>query len=511
MGQVQTLASDLAGFLGTTLVHGTVLAVVTAAIVMLFRRARPALLSALWSVVLLKFLLPVAPASPFSLSGVFQPAAASLADSASSQGTAAASTGALVSAHGRELEPWSVIVMLLVSSWIVGIAFVAWRRIRAWRALRRQVLTLVSPGPSTLDSVSRAAQRIGLRRAPRVRVCPRASSAYLFGWFSPILVVPTWPSPEELDVILLHEIAHLRRRDSLVHLLQAIATTLFFFWPPLLWVSRQIDLLREKACDDWAIVQSGMRPGRYARVLIAVAERARAQGQVPAMAFAPRAGHLEHRVMHLMTSRKRPAISGAMGLVTLCWSAVALAGAQDDDGPRQEVLCATDPRIGKQILASYPEADRDGDGNLSKDEICAHQLRMQRRLVDVVVDGLPDDQLRRGDRDGDGTLSSGELSALKERLVVAVQEDAEDQQSRLVLQLGPGAGAVSNLEAFATVEEGALTLSTAEVSGAVCEPTAGRCVETTGATASGADGIVLINVAPKGVDPLDSTLKRKRD
>ncbi|MBT8494528.1 MAG: M56 family metallopeptidase, partial [Deltaproteobacteria bacterium] len=336
----------------------------------------------------------------------------------------------------------------------------------------------------------------GVRRLPTTRVDADASGAFLFGSLRPVLVMPTWPSAEGQRAMLLHELAHIRRRDPLWRLLQVVVISLFFFWPPVLWVSRQIDLLREQACDQWAVSTGEIKAGVFARLLVEVASHSRGMAQ-PALAMAPRPGHLERRVIHLMTRRQRPKLSAVMAGLVVCWSAVALAGAERDPSKiLGQTLCATDPRIGEQILASYPEADADGDGSLSKEEVCAHQLRMQRKLVDEVVSTLPAEQLLRADGNGDGVLSDAELAGLKDRLVVTVRS-TEEQQSQLLLQMESPLRSELTRQDFATVEASRFELATAEVSGAICEPGIGRCVEVEGPSD---DSFLIIDVALKGDD-----------
>jgi len=499
----EVFATRAVELLATALVHGTIIVALTGLAVLALRRARPALLAALWTVALLKFAAPVAPAAPFSLSSLF-PESAAVKASAHALGLGS-STGGVVSGaaeHAGDMTrwwPWLAIGLLVL--WSCGALVVVCRRLRHAVRLRERVGSLPGADAELLEAVDRACEVIGLRRHPAVRVDGTAAGAYLVGWLRPVLVVPSWASGRQRDAILLHELAHLRRRDPLIKTIQRIVTALFFFWPPVRWVSRQIDLLREQACDEWAVTRGHLRPADYARMLVEVAERATRGPQVSAqLAFAPRPGHLERRVVHLLTRRHRPGLSALMVLVVVGWSAVALAGAEHRaHGPRAELLCATDPRIGQQILASYPDADTDGDGSLSKDEVCAHQLRMQRKLVDAVVHRLPEERLRLGDLDGDGILTPRELDELKSRLKVAVRADAETRQSRLVLQYEQ----VSLLDGradFAWIEDSQFELATAEVAGAVCEEHPGRCVEDERALTSEEESFVLIDVAVRSDD-----------
>jgi beta-lactamase regulating signal transducer with metallopeptidase domain len=83
------------------------------------------------------------------------------------------------------------------------------------------------------------------------------------GWLKPVILVPigmlTHISPEQVEPILLHELAHIRRQDYVFNLVQHVVDTLFFFNPALLWISSLIRTERENCCDDMAIRQTNSR------------------------------------------------------------------------------------------------------------------------------------------------------------------------------------------------------------------------------------------------------------
>jgi bla regulator protein blaR1 len=83
------------------------------------------------------------------------------------------------------------------------------------------------------------------------------------GWLKPVILVPVGMlahiSPEQVESILLHELAHIRRQDYVFNLVQHVVDTLFFFNPALLWISSLIRTERENCCDDIAIRQTNSR------------------------------------------------------------------------------------------------------------------------------------------------------------------------------------------------------------------------------------------------------------
>ncbi len=116
----------------------------------------------------------------------------------------------------------------------------------------------------------RSARPIELCTSDRVHV-PTA-----IGLVKPAVVIPEWVlrelSPEELNQIVLHEVAHLRRWDDWTNLAQKVVKALFFFHPAVWWIERQVSLEREMACDD-AVVEATASPRAYAECLAHLAEK----------------------------------------------------------------------------------------------------------------------------------------------------------------------------------------------------------------------------------------------
>jgi Zn-dependent protease with chaperone function len=96
------------------------------------------------------------------------------------------------------------------------------------------------------------------------------------GLFKPAVVIPSWAlrelSPAELNAVVLHEVAHLRRWDDWTNLAQKILRALFFFHPAVWWVESRLSLEREMACDDMVLAQTA-NPRAYAECLVSLAEK----------------------------------------------------------------------------------------------------------------------------------------------------------------------------------------------------------------------------------------------
>jgi hypothetical protein len=190
--------------------------------------------------------------------------------------------------------------------------------------------------------------------------------------------------------------AHLRRRDAWLRLVQLAVGTLLFFWPVVRLVNRRVDAAREMACDEWAVARGPLGGAAYARVLVAVARRAHELGLEPcapagALGMLGGAPELARRVDALLEGHGRgrdPRLPRVGAAALAGWTLLSLGGAAGASAsPGQSGgECRFDPSIAEEMLASFPEADADGNGVLSRDEACAYQLRMKRRVVDEVFD-----------------------------------------------------------------------------------------------------------------------------
>src|SRR5439155_4572640 len=125
------------------------------------------------------------------------------------------------------------------------------------------------------------------------------------GIYRPAILLPasvfTGLPTRGLEALIAHELAHVRRHDYLVNLLQAVAETLLFYHPAVWWVSGRIRAEREHCCDDLAISATGDARS-YARALVRLEEM---RGSGPSLAVAAAGGNLWNRVVRLL--REAPA------------------------------------------------------------------------------------------------------------------------------------------------------------------------------------------------------------
>lgn len=152
------------------------------------------------------------------------------------------------------LLPW------LVLAWAIGAGVLATRVYRQWRGLRR-MLAAAEQLPEWQSRARQFAERLGLRRIVPVLASMRVATPILVGWVRPAVVLPLavlarMPAAQ-IDLVLAHELAHLKRFDHVANLFQVVLETLFFYHPAVYWISREARNERELCCDALALHVTG--------------------------------------------------------------------------------------------------------------------------------------------------------------------------------------------------------------------------------------------------------------
>jgi TonB family protein len=217
------------------------------------------------------------------------------------------------------IEAWAIPV------WSCGVLIFSFRML--WGCT--QVAVLRRRGESAdarlLAAVDALARRMGVARAVRVLLSPAADSPSVTGWLSPVILLPISAiaglTPDQLEAVLAHELAHIRRHDYLVNLLQMAAETLLFYHPAVWWISTRIRHERELCCDDLAVQASGGALC-YARALTALEKM---RGAHPAPALGSTDGPLFHRIRRLVAGSGEYGPSKLSGMVAISLGVLCLA------------------------------------------------------------------------------------------------------------------------------------------------------------------------------------------
>jgi len=203
----------------------------------------------------------------------------------------------------------------------IGLGFWQLRRLRQGCA----ELDRASLHPDLLDALNKFGfgRRINLCTSDQVRV-PTA-----IGFMKPAIIIPAWAmeelTPEELNTVVLHELAHLRRWDDWTNLAQRMVRAVLFFHPAVWWIGQGLAREREMACDDFVLAATSDRRA-YAQCLVSVAEKSfLRRGLALAQAMVGRMQLTAQRVARILAVDRpaairvwKPALGLAAAFSTLC-------------------------------------------------------------------------------------------------------------------------------------------------------------------------------------------------
>lgn len=236
---------------------------------------------------------------------------------------------AVAAAPGADSFRLDWVMPWLVLSWVLGVAVMAWRAFRQWQALERIAEHCAKPSSELERILASLARRFGLVRFVRVLVTSEIDTPTLIGWIKPVILIPTavalgFPR-QQVELILAHELGHLRRYDHLVNLAQAVIETLLFYHPAVHWISREVRNDREVCCDRLVLRLTKGEPREYAATLASLEELRLA---TPRIAIAATGGLLLDRVRRIIDAPapRLAAPRPTLGLTLLVAAAVLLAG-----------------------------------------------------------------------------------------------------------------------------------------------------------------------------------------
>jgi HEAT repeat protein/beta-lactamase regulating signal transducer with metallopeptidase domain len=222
--------------------------------------------------------------------------------------------------------PWMILL------WVLGVVFFSLRLAGGWLYTQRLKSYRTRPlGEEWEQTLLRLCDQLRAPRPARLLESALVKVPMVVGWLRPVILLPasalTGLSPQQLEAIIAHELAHIRRHDYLINLLQAVVETLLFYHPAVWWVSRRIRQEREHCCDDLAVAVCGDSL-TYARALLEM-EQLRAAG--PQLAMAANGGSLMNRIQRLVGAQPKHAnrFGGLFaGVIALSGLISAGAGAQ---------------------------------------------------------------------------------------------------------------------------------------------------------------------------------------
>ncbi|PYT83108.1 MAG: hypothetical protein DMG40_03815 [Acidobacteria bacterium] len=320
----QGISPELLQALGWTLLHfvwqGAALAALFAVANTVCRRATPRYALA---VVTLVLMMAVPVVTFTALMGREDPAVTDGARGASAiavKPVEGVSVTARLSAPPPEIptgQPMGILVCVEV--WFLGVLLLSLRTAGGLFVIEKMRRREIKPLARELFEQCLVLQkRMGLARVIHYCQCLRLDAPAVLGWFRPMVLLPaqalTGLSEEQIEMIIAHELAHIRRLDCFVNLFQIGVETLLFYHPAVWWVSQRVRTEREHCCDDEAVSVCGDAVN-YARALALMEEWRTA----PSLLMAANRGPLSERVVRLL------GLEGAAGRFRMAGMAVAVA------------------------------------------------------------------------------------------------------------------------------------------------------------------------------------------
>jgi len=251
---------------------------------------------------------------------------------------------------------------LIVLLWALGASLLSLRFASglAWvRSLGRE--EALPEAEAWRARLVRLAHSLGIARPVLLRAAQGLESPVAAGIWRPVIFLPasllTGMPPELVEALLAHELAHIRRHDYLVNLVQSAIEVLLFYHPAVWWISRRIRIEREQICDDLAAGALG-EPRRLA---LALQELDLLQLSTPHLAQGAHGGNLMNRIRRLIHPEPRPlawkALASILGVTAAC-ATTAFAAPFHREGPRTSAPPQVPQAAAPAIPAEPPQPPR---------------------------------------------------------------------------------------------------------------------------------------------------------
>ncbi|GAB3778698.1 hypothetical protein GCM10028818_28100 [Spirosoma horti] len=233
-----------------------------------------------------------------------------------------------------------------VLMYLVGVALFGLRLAGGWLYLQRLTRTATQPAAALCQQLANHIRStLAIKTIVQVRESARIAVPMVVGVLKPVLLLPiglvTNLTTREIEAVLAHELAHVKRHDYAVNLLQSVVEVLYFFHPALWWLSARVREEREHCCDDLAVQACGGDGRILARALAHVEElRLTPVESTPrlAMALTTNRQQLLHRVQRMLGVPTRPLVSNGslagLTLVTILLMSVSVYAVQKQNQPK---------------------------------------------------------------------------------------------------------------------------------------------------------------------------------
>ena len=341
---------------------------------------------------------------------------------------------AMAQTLGRQPLPWHQQVQQFLEThlsqfvliYLIGVALFGLRLAGGWLYLQRLSQTAAKPATTKLIELTNTLRSVlAVRAVVRVRESARIMVPMVAGVLKPVLLLPIGLaanlSMREVEAVLAHELAHIKRHDYAVNLLQSVMEVLYFFHPALWWLSARVREEREHCCDDLAVRAIG-GDGRILAQALARVEELRLMQSGPtaspertdqpalAMALATKRQQLLHRVRRMLGVPTRPFVSNSslagLTLATVLLVSVSVYAVQkQQEQPKPKIWTTQSQPTRRHKIDSNSEYGMTGSKKVSYviwkgQKLPANRVaQLQRQLDRVVAGQLSLDGVKQPDRD----------------------------------------------------------------------------------------------------------------
>jgi GWxTD domain-containing protein len=275
----------------------------------------------------------------------------------------ASAPGAITPTNGfQDYMRWFVPV------WFAGIALFYLRSVGSWiGVLKLRRVGISAAAPEWQERMAQLAARLRVNSVVTLFESRLVDVPVVAGFLRPVILMPAGflagMPPEQLEYLLIHELAHVRRLDYLVNLLQKAVEGLLFYHPAVWWVSSVMAKERENCCDD-VVLSIHPEPGRYACTLAAL-EQSRWSS-----APAANGGNLSQRIRRILNRPERSHIAHTPVLATvlLAISAVFVFAALQSPAPAAQASRPWEKWVKEDVAYIIQDAERSAFNNLTTDE-----------------------------------------------------------------------------------------------------------------------------------------------
>lgn len=257
--------------------------------------------------------------------------------------TVAATTPEGASTWLSFLQYFEANLPMIVSCWLIGMSVFALRFLGGLAYVQQLKYQYNRPVDKKFALLlNQIQQKMQLKKVVALVESTKIRVPMTIGHLKPMILLPAGAllalSPTQIEAVLAHELAHIKRNDFLVNLFQSVVEVLFYYHPAVWWLSAQVRMERENCCDDIAVATCG-DDLEYAKALLSLQEYSKSSPTF-AMAFSNKNNHLLNRVKrilnHPINSNRIMEKFSITALILLCLLVVSMRGGHEVYDPLPE-------------------------------------------------------------------------------------------------------------------------------------------------------------------------------